>query len=274
MATRIKLKGDTHSAWTSSSLVLLEREIGLVTDLYEYVVGDGVSLYSELENFPMRGSGESKLDSDKIVTKTLTKTWEDLFAEIEAYGSNDFNGYTVTVIVEDGVNQIGNFVYSSPFWKNGTLKFVAENGISGNSGVDQNSTISSNGTGGWSFNGTIDVMFDSLKIEVSASGNPTPFQNKSGNVQTNKCWFDASTATNSVTMFMSGNGKVTSVNDTFSGSSTVDTAISQFGAGLNQICGGSVGVFNANLSGDQFTNISKGNGFNNKINSDGVFVNN
>ena len=59
MAVQIQLRNDTSSNWTSADPILAQGEMGLETDTRLFKIGDGTTIWSELEYGPLAGIPES-----------------------------------------------------------------------------------------------------------------------------------------------------------------------------------------------------------------------
>jgi hypothetical protein len=59
MATRIQLRGDTASNWTSANPILAERELALETDTQFYKIGDGITPWNSLPYSTLRQVDEA-----------------------------------------------------------------------------------------------------------------------------------------------------------------------------------------------------------------------
>jgi hypothetical protein len=55
MAVQIQLRNDTATNWTSADPILAQGEMGLETDTRLFKIGDGVTIWSELEYSPLSG---------------------------------------------------------------------------------------------------------------------------------------------------------------------------------------------------------------------------
>lgn len=192
-------------------------------------------------------------------TKTVAKTWAELFAEIGATNILNWNGFDIIVIMENGNHLLGDAKYSSPAWFNGRLIFRSLNGLGADYGVTQNSAIISNSANsGIQINGNLDVVFDSTKLIINAGGNPAPIFAPHSNVSTEKCWYDGSASSNPLSMFMLGSGNYNSNNDTFTGNTTHEATAVLRGGDVNKIVGGSTSISNAHYNARPFTYAVKG----------------
>lgn len=59
MAVQIQLRNDTSANWTSADPILAQGEMGLETDTRLFKIGDGITIWSELEYGPLTGIPES-----------------------------------------------------------------------------------------------------------------------------------------------------------------------------------------------------------------------
>ena len=217
---------------------------------------------------------ELKASSNMAFVKTVVKSWSELYSEITATEITNFNGFRIDVILEDGEHPLGDYSFNGAAWKNGLLNFRAQTDFAAKYGTSQNSSIVFNGIGGFNFSGTSNVLFRSLELKVTSTGNPTPIQSKTTNLTSKKCWYNATLASNDVSFVLFGNGRLVSDSDVFSGSVTNDTTFVEFGAGIENLCGGVSNVFNAHTGGVQFTNAASGRGSLVTDHASGVFTNN
>ena len=121
MADRIQQRRDTAARWSQYNPILLEGEIGYVTDNpNQYKIGDGVHTWNDL---PLRGytgtiSQELGDDENAVVSqKTVTEELEDKINKDNSTETNlrdvsesftivDANGNVVFLINSNGVNSL------------------------------------------------------------------------------------------------------------------------------------------------------------------------
>jgi hypothetical protein len=66
MATTIKLKRGTASAWTTADTVLAAGELGLETDTLKIKAGDGTTKWTSLEYIKAEGDPITEIDGGVI----------------------------------------------------------------------------------------------------------------------------------------------------------------------------------------------------------------
>lgn len=202
---------------------------------------------------------EIRSESELVFEKTISKTWTELFTEIETTGITSLNGFEIIILIDTGDMPMGDIPYNSPAWTNGKLRFKAKTSIGTEYGITQTSAIVSNHqNSSWNFRGNIDIVFDNVELKIDPNGNPTPFHSEQNDIFTNKCWFNALAATDHVNIFMLGKGDLDSVNDTFTGNATYNTSLVLKGYGEGKIAGGLINLINSHYNTNAFTYATKG----------------
>lgn len=83
MATKIQLRGDTATNWTSANPVLAEREMAIETDTNLYKIGDGVTAWNSLPYKALRQIDEATVINmtDQSTPSTPTGSTLNFFAK-------------------------------------------------------------------------------------------------------------------------------------------------------------------------------------------------
>ena len=88
MADRIQQRRDTKARWEQYNPILLEGELGMVTDNVNlYKIGDGVHRWNDLPYRGFNGNITSSLDNDENAVpsnKAIKSYLDDYFTELKA----------------------------------------------------------------------------------------------------------------------------------------------------------------------------------------------
>lgn len=130
MATKIKLRGDTSSAWLSANPVLEYREMGIETDTNNFKFGNGTSAWTVLPyviNSSMVSAHNVSLSAHQDIRDLITRDNNVLSAYAPLSGANFFGN--ITALNLSGTNT-GDQELSAYAFKTFVISSISEHNLS------------------------------------------------------------------------------------------------------------------------------------------------
>ena len=142
--TRIQLRHDTATNWTTANPILAEGEVGVETDTNKFKIGDGVTAWNSLDY--QGGGGDLSNYYTKTETNSLLANKEDVITPIAPLNIEDVNiKSTATSTADDGETfttpNTTEYPYKFDNAGTGLANFQVQTTASGNGIIDRTKNI-------------------------------------------------------------------------------------------------------------------------------------
>ena len=206
---KLQVRRDTQANWLSADPILLNGELGIVTDQAQLKVGDGVTKFSLLPSYNLNSSSVAESANKLTTARTINITGD-------ATGSTQFDGSQNVTITLDVANSAtadklstareisisGDAIGSTEFDGSGNANIVIMVAHADQADIATNATnatklatsrsigLSGDASGTASFNGSANATINATVSKVSGSGALTA----DSSVQEILNWFSTVTA--------------------------------------------------------------------------------